>query len=250
MNRAAFVIVIAIVAIVGVTGAFIFLSEDNNDRSDPSVIPDNPDNPDKPEQTSKNLKIRNTLEVGDWVTLTIPCKGNPFVMKLTVESINGDVANLSAEYDASHQYSTNLEHFAEMTKVWARLDVGDDRMAGLYPIVDDGTHSSCPMFFKDWSNEKKAALKGEGDYFEINNMKIDIVVVSKSYDTPLGERTCIVYDASGEASETVFIQNELSKDFTYRDFADTVVLDSELGILWKLVAFGPIEINSSIYEYE
>lgn len=145
MNRTAFIVVIVLVAAIAVAGVVMLLPGDKGNGTDSDIGPGDSDDP---VQTSGKLKIRNTLEVGDWVTLTIPCKGNPFVMKLTVESIEGDVANLSAEYDASHKYAKNLDHIAKINKVWTRLDSTDDKMAGLYPIIDDGTHSSVPMFFK------------------------------------------------------------------------------------------------------
>lgn len=72
----------------------------------------------------------------------------------------------------------------------------------------------------------------------------------KSYSTPRGERSCIVYDASGVITEAEFLKYEGREDFTYRDFADNFILDYELGIVWKDCGFGPIELDSSIYTYE
>lgn len=248
MNRTAFIVVIVLVAAIAVAGVVMLLPGDKGNGTDSDIQPGDSDDP---VQTSGKLKIRNTLEVGDWVTLTIPCKGNPFVMKLTVESIDGDVANLSAEYDASHKYAKNLDHLAKFNKVWTKLDATDDKMAGLYPIIDDGTHSSVPMFFKNWSEEaKEAVLKSDGKYAESGGKEFFAEIELKSYSTPRGERSCIVYDASGVITEAEFLKYEGREDFTYRDFADNFILDYELGIVWKDCGFGPIELDSSIYTYE
>lgn len=248
MNRTAFIVAIVLVAAVAVAGAVMLLPGDKGNGTDSDIQPGDSDDP---VQTSGKLKIRNTLEVGDWVTLTIPCKGNPFVMKLTVESIDGDVANLSAEYDASHKYAKNLDHYAELNKVWARLDAKDDRAAGLYPIIDDGTLSSVPMYYKNWSDEaREAVLKSDGKYAEAGDKKFYAEIKLKSCFTPRGERSCIVYDASAVITEAEFLQYEGREDFTYQDFTDNLVLDYELGITWKVTPFGPIELDSSIYTYE
>lgn len=251
MNRTAFIVAIALVAAIAVAGVVMLLPGDKGNGTDSDIQPGDSDDP---VQTSGKLKIRNTLEVGDWVTLTIPCKGNPFVMKLTVESIDGDVANLSAEYDASHKYAKNLDHLAKFNKVWTKLDATDDVAAGLYPIIDDGTYSSVPMFVKNWSEEmRERARKSVGEYTEYaeaGDKKFYAEIKLKSHSTPRGERLCIVYDASGDVTEAEFLQSEGSEDFKYQDFTDNLVLDYELGIMWKVTPIGPIELDSSIYTYE
>lgn len=264
MTKSVYVLVVILAMAVAVAGVFMLLPGDNGNGSDSNngsgdsddsgqgpesdIVPSRPDDS---EHTVGKLKVRNILEVGDWVTYTIPCKGNPFVIKLTVKSIDSDVANLSAEYDASHKYASGLDYLAEFKKVWARLDIADSEMAGLYPVVDDGTHSSVPLYCKNWSEEMKDAfLNSDGKYVEAGDNELFAEIKLMSHLTPHGERLCIVYDASGNATESEFLQSEGSEDFTYQDFADNAVIDYDCGILWKFNAFGPIEIDSSIFTYE
>ena len=107
------------------------------------------------------------------------------------------------------------------------------------------------MFVKNWSDEaRETTLKGDSKIFKTEGKGYSLEVKLKAYSTPRGERSCIVYDGSNVVTEAEYLERERSKDFTYRDIVDNIVLDYEFGIIWKVCGFGPVELDSSIFTYE
>lgn len=213
--------------------------EDNHNKTDPE----------KQNVSQKELTIRNELVVGDWITVTVPAETNPFIMKFTVESIDGDVANLKIECDENSKYYRNLNHLTEITKVWKTLDYTDDTVCGLYPVTADDSVGYVPMHFKNWASMKPSITETIGKKTFIDGGAKEVLVIEGTHQTSCGMRACIIYDSSISMSESEYHQLKGSDDFTYEIATQSLILDEESGIMWGFVAFGPIRIDSSIYEY-
>lgn len=241
MNKTAIISVIAAVIVV-LVACVIFLNtgeEDNRNKTDSE----------EPDVSQKELTIRKELVVGDWVTVTVPTKANQFIMKFTVESIDGDIANLKVECDENNKYYQNLNHLTEITKVWKTLDHTSDATGGLYPVTDIDSVGHIPMYFKNWASMKSSLAETIGEKIFIDDGAKEVLVIEGIHQASCGMRACIIYDSSISMSESEYYQLEGSDDFTYEVATQSWILDKESGILWGFVAFGPIRIDSSIYEF-
>lgn len=236
--------IVSVVAVVIIVSAacVVLLNADGeeDDRNEADPV--------EPDVSQKKLTIRNELVVGDWVTVTVPTKTDQFVMRFTVESIDGDIANLRIECDENNKYYQNLSHLTKMTKVWKTLDRISETEGGLCPVVMDDS-VGIPMFIKNWESMKPSVIEMIGKETLINDGRAKVSVKEGTCVAACGLRTCIIYDSSVSISESEFQQYEGSEDFTYEIITQSAIIDEDLGILWGVVAFGPLRIDSSVYEY-
>lgn len=249
MTKSRIVLIVIVLALVASVFALVMMNgnghDDGNDES-----PTDPTGPITPSEPSKKLTIRNELQVGDWVTVTIPCKPEKFVVTITVDSIEGDVANVSVNCDETVYYYQALDHLKNMKRVWKDLERNGDKAAGLYSADND---ESVPMYALNWDELKPAMMETIGQKTVVGNagdIAVESLVTEGLYLTPKGNRDCIIYNGSPFVSMSEYLQYENHEDFDYEEAVIDLVLDKEMGIMWAAKSFGPIRLDSSVYEWK